>query len=224
MSESQCLFFTPTLNAHGALCWCISWILQRIKQVWDTKLSYIGCKDRSTWSFDNFKWLVLAFHKVMLPLLHPKWLVTIGGHVQSLIQATFIENQDVQTFETSTNLQVFQLKSISVHRSTPHRPSIKQQNHHRCWQWHGSPNKLYSYWKLICKSLESCLTVPREKLPNKEPPTSPILPPATLPMHKPRPLPKVAHTGTERPKVRIAGGKPTAAPTNPPTAEPLASS
>ena len=114
---------------------------------------------------------------------------------------------------------------MSIHRFIPHRPCIKWQNH-RCWQWHGFPNKL----QLLKANLQVTrithrLTVPfprGEKLPNKEPPTSPILPAATLPMHKPKPLPKVAHTGTERPKVRIAGGKPTAAPTKPPTAEPLA--
>lgn len=47
-----------------------------------------------------------------MPLLHPKWLETIGGHVQSLLQATFIENQDVQTLKHPRIYRSFHKKKL----------------------------------------------------------------------------------------------------------------
>merc|ERR1719362_756786 len=54
------------------------------------------------------------------------------------------------------------------------------------------------------------------------PATTPVVPPATAPAASPHPPPTTAQNGMDKPKVKIAGTTPTAAPTAPPTASPVA--
>merc|ERR1719362_521420 len=54
------------------------------------------------------------------------------------------------------------------------------------------------------------------------PATTPVVPPATAPAASPHPPPTTAQKGMDKPKVKIAGTTPTAAPTAPPTASPVA--
>merc|ERR1719422_906266 len=62
----------------------------------------------------------------------------------------------------------------------------------------------------------------REYAWSPAPATTPVDPPATAPAARPNPPPTAAKNGTDKPKVKIAGTTPTAAPTALPTASPVA--